>query len=396
MAQAPTNPKIEELRFKLKLDAKSRLFFQLAEELRRIDQLAEAEQVLRNGLAVHTAYLSAWVSLGRVLREQGKQRDAVDALTKALQVDPGNVVAARLLADCYYELGEKVEAIKKYKLVHALMPSDVELEELIARIDNEINAPPPESAFAPVVAEEEPPAAPESEPQPEPEPEPEPMAASAEAENPFAQKLWPTMETPFGEEPSAADAPFAADEAAEAFAEEQSVAVATGDVEPMLAAHAESPFEEPVSEATADAVEVEQPAGIHIEEAPLAAEVPAPWSEEEEAPVAAASPWDEEPAAEVFAPSSEDAAIESPDDKLTNTATMGDLYARQGLTDQARDIYEHVLQRDPANDAVRDKLDALAPQSAPESDMDESGRNPKVAKLEKWLDKVAKREVSRV
>ena len=62
---------------------------------------------------MHTTYLSAWVSLGRVLREQQKNGEAVDALTTALQVDPGNVVAARLLADCYFDLGEKVEAIKK-------------------------------------------------------------------------------------------------------------------------------------------------------------------------------------------------------------------------------------------------------------------------------------------
>src|SRR6266516_387561 len=112
-----SSPKIEELRFRLKTDPKSRLFFPLAEELRRVDQFAEAEQVLRAGLAYHPTYLSAWVSLGRVLRDANKQRDAVEALSRALVVDPGNVVAARLLADSYLDLGDKLEAIKKYKLV---------------------------------------------------------------------------------------------------------------------------------------------------------------------------------------------------------------------------------------------------------------------------------------
>src|SRR6202043_1009603 len=97
MAQPASSPKIEELRFRLKTDPKSRLFFPLAEELRKIDQYTEAEQVLRAGLAQHPAYLSAWVSLGRVLRDANNHQDAVEALMKALTLDPGNVVAARLL-----------------------------------------------------------------------------------------------------------------------------------------------------------------------------------------------------------------------------------------------------------------------------------------------------------
>src|SRR5580765_6034356 len=122
MAQGPSNPKIEEVRFRRKADPKSRLFYPLAEELRKVSQFAEAEQVLRAGLTHHPTYLSAWVSSGRLLRELGRNAEAVDALSKALQLDPGNVVAARLLADAYLSLGEKVEAIKKYKLVHALLP----------------------------------------------------------------------------------------------------------------------------------------------------------------------------------------------------------------------------------------------------------------------------------
>src|SRR5215213_4273932 len=99
MAQPPSNPKIEELRFRLKTDPKSRLFYPLAEELRKVGQFAEAEQVLHHGLVAHSTYLSAWVSLGRVSRELKKNDEAVEALNRALQLDPGNVVAARLLAD---------------------------------------------------------------------------------------------------------------------------------------------------------------------------------------------------------------------------------------------------------------------------------------------------------
>ncbi|HET7706640.1 MAG TPA: tetratricopeptide repeat protein, partial [Thermoanaerobaculia bacterium] len=41
------------------------------------------------------------------------------------------------------------------------------------------------------------------------------------------------------------------------------------------------------------------------------------------------------------------------------TLTMADLYANQGLIDEARDIYEDVLARDPDNAVVLAKLQAL-------------------------------------
>jgi tetratricopeptide (TPR) repeat protein len=362
MASPGMTAKIEELQFRIKTDPKSRLFFPLAEELRKNGKLPEAEQVLRTGLGVHTTYLSAWVSLGRVLREQHKNAEAVEALTTALQVDPGNVVAARLLADAYFDLGEKVEAIKKYKLVHALMPGDEELEAKIAQLDRDLT---PVTA-APIAPE------PEPEPEPQPEPEPEPIL-SQNADAPFAAPA----ESPFEQTAPmihAIERPFDTD-----------------DEIPMAAQHDESPFEEP-SGYTAAALEIEQPEGMHVEEAPLVAEVPAVWTE---------------PEADVFAPAEAEAATHD-DDEVTTTITMADLYVRQGLID-ARKMYQHLLERDPANEELRSKLDALD-HSAPETPSapveataaDEETRQPgnpatlhnhaKVVVLQKWLTKVAKRE----
>jgi tetratricopeptide (TPR) repeat protein len=386
MAQPGINAKIEELQFRIKTDPKSRLFFPLAEELRKHGRLPEAEHVLRTGLVVHASYLSAWVSLGRVLREQGKNADAVDALNTALQVDPGNVVAARLLADAYFDLGEKVEAIKKYKLVHALMPSDEELEAKIEQLDRDLKAT-PSKPLAPVVevqaspfAETEPPAEPENE-----------MPFGATADAPFA----PPSETPFDETAPithTAETPFD-----------------TGDEIPMAAQHAESPFEEP-SAYTETALEIEQPVGMHVEQAPLATEEPSVWLDE---------PQGNETAADVFAPSEPEPPAQ--DDDVTATTTMADLYVRQGLINDARKIYEHLLQRDPYDDDVRAKLEALDAQAAegtanpvapheeatwqPDNSSTQSDEEPpspgnvtmlhskaKAAVLRQWLTKVARRE----
>ncbi|MGZ4778047.1 MAG: tetratricopeptide repeat protein [Thermoanaerobaculia bacterium] len=389
MAQPANNPKIEELRFKVRTDPKSRLFYPLAEELRKVGKFGEAEEVLRAGLALHPTYLSAWVGLGRILREEKKDRDAIEALLKALQVDPGNVVAARLLADVYYDLGEKVESIKKYKLVHALLPSDQEVQAMIEKLDRELNPIEP-SPFA--VSEEAPPTAkraamPAAEPpRAGPAPTPPPVADSA-------MPLWSETERVF-------------DDTASSLLRAQMREKRTGDAEPMRASHSESPFEEPAADAGygSDAFSVEHPEGMHVERVPNAPEVAEPWSQSPapsltppplSAPLLSVPPIADDSApealdeADVFAPT--EAAAEPEAGDVTNTLTMADLYARQGLHDDARRIYDSILEREPGNSSVRAKRDALAAGStAP------AGRDLKVDKLERWLKKVSRKEAGGV
>jgi tetratricopeptide (TPR) repeat protein len=388
MAQPATNPKIEELRFKLKTDPKSRLFYQLAEELRRAGQFEESERVLRTGLTAYPAYLAAWVSLGRVLRELKNDSSAVEALTTSLQLDPGNVVAARLLADAYLALGDKVEAVKKYKLVHALLPSDETLNEQIASLERDLEGP---KAVPPP---------------PEPIAVPAEPAAEQQAVEDVPQPLAPIEESPFDR----TTPPFA--EAAEVLGERMRVEEATGDVEPMSYAHEESPFEEPVQGFSEAALEIEAPAGMHIAAAPVSAEVPALAVDDlpamdsplMDSPLMDMTPPFEaplydspryEPDGDVTdATPSEPAAPEpfatefaevAPATDAADTITMADLYARQGLIEDARHIYENILSRDPENGDVRAKLEAITPRV-----------NPKIAKLEHWLARVSKREVGSV
>lgn len=423
MAQAATNPKIEELRFRIKSDAKSRLFYPLAEELRKISQLDEAESVLRTGLASHPTYLSAWVSLGRVLRDRKKNNEAVDALTKALQLDPGNVVAARLLADAYLELGEKVEAIKKYKLVYALLPADEVLEETIARLDAEINAPavPPDPVVEAPVA-------------PPPE-EPEAIGDSTEVRVAKAFVL-PQFDTPPPPPPPAPDAKVF-DDTATGLRRQQNLEFENDDAHLAASKTSESPFAEPgVYEGYGtDAFSSEHPSGMHVEGAPPTSELPMP-PPYEPLPVEP-EPESEEPAAsadeaDVFEPAggiapgfvTEGYGVVSsmpPIDEadFTRTLRMAELYVAEGSFAEARDIYEDLLARDPSNRMIREKLDALpaagtrqggermsedfaasAPEalSAREPPPSQPGasRNPKIERLESWLARVKRGEVRRV
>lgn len=372
MAQSATNPKIEELRFRLKTDPRSRLFYQLAEELRKAGQFEESEQVLRTGLEAYPAYLAAWVSLGRVQRELKDNEAAILSLEKAMQLDPGNVVAARLLGDSHRDLGDEVEAIKKYKLVQALLPGDEELKATIEQLERSLH--PPEPGPLPAGAE---PFPAEEEPSQPAERAPYFVEAPSEARDPLGQSAWP-VSLEGGLPSPIEDSPF--DQTAPPFAEDRTEA-ATGDDEPMLSSHEESPFEEPVAAQSVAAFEVEQPAGMQILSAPEDDAITALLLDDANR----VEGFEEEP--ELFGAS----PVEAPEpatgstEEVAETTTMADLYARQGLVNDARHIYENMLARDPENAEVRARLDAIAPRV-----------NPRIERLERWLARVARKEVGRV
>jgi tetratricopeptide (TPR) repeat protein len=475
MAQA-TNPKIEELRARIKSDPKSRLFFPLAEELRKMGALDEAEEALRAGLEQHPTYLSAWVSLGRVLRERGNSSGVVEVLTRALHLDPGNVVAARILADTYLDMGQKVEAIKKYKLVHALLPQDQDVAALIEKLDAELNPPPAPPPPSPLEVDHTPPPPPHREGEgavaAPPSSGASPSLATEDALPTFAPPpLFPGELLPSTDEDLQAAGPPSPWDVPELPARDQPIPTIEPDeeivpeIEPPPAYETASFAEPPAAGESAlsrpsqfddtaplgydsHAFDVEQPTGMHIigpeesasDDATLVGsaaadptlfadtrqsprttppadervrdffareDAPSPWSEpsavphEGHEPVAEVEDPSFSPPSEPFAPASERrelppvgehdrpaAAFPSSEhlaDDVTNTITMGDLYARQGLVDDAREIYSRVLERDPGNESVRAKLDQL---HAARPQVPTSNANAKAARLEAWLSRV--------
>jgi len=88
--------------------------------------------------------------------------------------------------------------------------------------------------------------------------------------------------------------------------------------------------------------------------------------------------------------------VPGPGETVTDTFTMAELYARQGLFDDARNVYRRILDRDPQNREARQRLEALpASPSAETSQEDGGARRDRVVKLEQWLKRV-KREGGRV
>ncbi len=325
--------RLEQLRFELREDPSSRIFFKLGEHLRREGELGEAVEVLRAGLEKHPRYVAAWVSLGRALLVNGDSAGASEALAGALELDPENAVAALFAGEAAIASEEWVEAVKALKRARALTPQDDALDERITFVEDKLGEfgilEQPSSSAAPS-------------PAPPREPPPAPVATDAAGE-PFAVK--PAGDT--GEWEDANDV-FAA-----GWVDDDDVASLTADDAP-----------EPLAE---------EPSPAEIEVDVI----------DEETPVFAA---DEAPS--VPEPDPEPEKQAEPEDLPLQTMTLARLAVEQGDLDLAEKTLRGVLEADPGNQDAARLLESLIEAAAPPeaAKTAEDAADAKVRALQEWLE----------
>jgi tetratricopeptide (TPR) repeat protein len=143
---------IDELKRRLAQAPSSIAFAQLAEALRRAGRFDEAVEACRAGLVHHPDYLSAHVTLGRALIEQGDLASAETELTGVLAAAPENLAAVRGLAEIHERRGQQGEALAHYRRALTLAPLDPDLGETVSRLAAGLDAssgPSPVSDAAP-------------------------------------------------------------------------------------------------------------------------------------------------------------------------------------------------------------------------------------------------------
>jgi tetratricopeptide (TPR) repeat protein len=133
--QLAENPRIEDLRRRLDREPGSRVFAQLAEELRKAGQLPEAVRVARQGLLNHPGYPSARMTLGRALLDSRELRGARAEFEAVLRSAPDNILASRYLAECLEGLGDTAAALARYQATLALAPGDKQLQAKIQELE---------------------------------------------------------------------------------------------------------------------------------------------------------------------------------------------------------------------------------------------------------------------
>ncbi len=115
---------IERLKEKIEKNPNSKLFVPLAEEYKKAGMLDEAINVLTKGLELQPNYLSARVSLGKVYMEKGMLNESRAEFEKVISVIPDNLYAHKKLAEIYRQLGDIVKAEEELNTVLKLNPND--------------------------------------------------------------------------------------------------------------------------------------------------------------------------------------------------------------------------------------------------------------------------------
>lgn len=101
--------RLDDLRRRVQQDPASIAFAQLAEEYRRGGDHEEAVRVCRAGLAHHSSYLSARVTLGRALMALGQDREAEAEFELVLQTAPDHLLALKSLEELHQRAQGAVE-----------------------------------------------------------------------------------------------------------------------------------------------------------------------------------------------------------------------------------------------------------------------------------------------
>jgi tetratricopeptide (TPR) repeat protein len=115
---------IERLKEKVDNDPNSKLFIPLAEEYKKAGMFDEAIDVLIKGLEKQPGYMSARVSLGKILFERGMLQEAKAEFEKVIGAIPDNLYAHKRLSEIYRDLGERDRAVREFKTVLKLNPMD--------------------------------------------------------------------------------------------------------------------------------------------------------------------------------------------------------------------------------------------------------------------------------
>ncbi len=340
--------RLEQLRFELREDPSSRIFFKLGEHLRREGEFDEAVEVLRAGVENHPRYVAAWVSLGRALLAGGDPAAASEALASALELDPDNAVAALFAGEAAIAGEEWVDAVKALKRARGLTPHDDALDERIAFVEGKLGElgllEQPNTAATSAAPPREPP--------------PAPVATDA-AEEPFVVK--PAGDT--GEWEDANDV-FAA-----GWVDDQDVASLTADDVPDPAV--EEPSE---TEIEIDVLDEETPVEVSVPEV-------VGGSLEE---TGTGTGTETETGTETGRETETEGESE---DLPLQTMTLARLAVEQGDLELAEKTLRSVLEADPENHDAAHLLESLieAPPQPEGSHRAEDSADARVKALQEWL-----------
>lgn len=351
------SPKIEQLQKKLDKDPDSKIFLLLAEEYRKSGMQEEAIAVCQEGLKKHPNYTSARVVLGRAYMELKKMLEAQAEFEEVISKTPDNLMANKFLGDLHFMQGNLNSALERYQVVIRLAPSNEEVASKIKNISEKL----------------------------------------------YQQTPIPVRPDEITDEPPSP--PSEKDEHPEELTEEK----------PENDERLAEPFEErpKENEYKEELIEEEKPSKMMLDLTEQENSIPIPEARPDEPPPQPTLPLQEE--SSILPPATEESpalpsepeipAIDEEKNELT-TATIAELYAKQGLFDKAIKLYNELLEANPDNMELKFRYDQILDRKKQEETrqeetketppiMDEGKeaiRKQKIEMLNKWLETLKKKK----
>jgi tetratricopeptide (TPR) repeat protein len=139
---------IDKLRARYNENPKGRNFAPLADAYRKARQLDEAIALCHEGLQHHPDYVSAHIVLGRCLIDKKDDTAAEASFRRVLELDPENIIALKMLSDIAMRSGRPHEAVNWLTRLLQVDPMNGEAAEALSLARGQMAAPPVPDAVA--------------------------------------------------------------------------------------------------------------------------------------------------------------------------------------------------------------------------------------------------------
>ena len=139
---------IDKLRARYNENPKGRNFAPLADAYRKARQLDEAIALCHEGLQHHPDYVSAHIVLGRCLIDKKDDGAAETSFRRVLELDPENIIALKMLSDIAIRAGRPGEAVDWLTRLLQVDPMNGEAAESLSLARGQLAAPPLPAALA--------------------------------------------------------------------------------------------------------------------------------------------------------------------------------------------------------------------------------------------------------
>lgn len=127
---------IEKYQLLLEKDPKSQVFAPLTEAYRKMGLTEEAFRIAVRGVQFNPNFSGGRIALAKVFLDRDNVPGAVAELEKTVDLSPDNILAHSLLGECYLKTKRPKEALKSYKMVLFLAPTNEKAAKTVKKLES--------------------------------------------------------------------------------------------------------------------------------------------------------------------------------------------------------------------------------------------------------------------